>query len=411
MPIIDTLSKRLKVDATYIAKGGFWIVSGSMLGTILSLITSVIAAHYIPKETFGVFKYIVSMMGIAGAFTLSGMNTVVTRSVSQGFEGSFFQSLKTQLRWASLQFLFLFILSIYYFIHANSIYGISFLLAAVALPISTVANTYSAFLTGKKDFQTSSWYGFISTAVYTVAFSTVAIGFPYVLPIIVTYFLATTGSNVYFCIKTIKKYKPNNNVQAGDESYALNLSFTNAFGIIAAHIDSVIVYHFLGTVQLAIYNFAIIMPDKIRALSGFIQTIALPKLAHHSSINRNNILRQSTLILLFSIGLIIIYVLCAPLIFSFLFPNYAASIQYSQLYSLTLIALPAAYLMTVLSAYKFEKQLYFLNISMPILKIILLIAMIYFWGIVGAIIARIISILVHLIAASLSLPKLSPEFK
>jgi O-antigen/teichoic acid export membrane protein len=370
MSFIESLGKRLKIDATYIAKGSFWLVSGSLLGSFLSLITSIIAARYIPKETFGVFKYIISMIGIAGAFTLSGMNTVVTRSVSQGFEGSFVQSLKIQLRWSMLQFLFLFALSVYYFAFSNVIYGISFLFAAIAMPLSTAANTYNAFLSGKKDFKTSSLYGFFGTLVYT-----------------------------------IKKYKPNTNVQSGDESYALNLSFTNAFGIIAAHIDSVIVYHFLGTVQLAIYNFAIVMPDKIRALAGFIQTIALPKLAHNSSLNRRNVFRHSLYILLFSVALIVVYIIFAPLAFRLFFPNYADSIHFSQLYSLTLIALPAAYLMTVLLAYKLQKQIHILNISMPLLKIALLIAMIYFWGIMGAILARIISIVVHLFAAGISVPK------
>jgi O-antigen/teichoic acid export membrane protein len=405
MSFIDSLSKRFRVDAGYIAKGSFWLVSGSVLGSVLSLVTSIIAAHYIPKETFGVFKYIISMVGIAGAFALSGMNTVVTRSVSQGFEGSFIQSLKIQLRWSILQFLFLFAISVYYFAFANIIYGVCFLIAAIAMPISTAANTYNAFLSGKKDFKTSSLYGLLSTLIYTVAFAAIAIGAPYVLPIIVVYFISTTGANLYFCYRTIRQYKPNKNIQDGDESYALNLSFTNAFGIVAAHIDSVIVYHFLGTVQLAIYNFAIIIPDKIRTLAGFIQTLALPKLAHHSTIIRKNILRQSSLILFFAFGLIALYILFAPFIFNLFFPNYTDSISYSQLYSMTLIALPAAYLMTVLSAYKIQKQLYFLNISMPILKIALLITMIYFWGIMGAIVARIISIAVHLFAAGISLPK------
>jgi O-antigen/teichoic acid export membrane protein len=415
MSLIDSLSKRFKVDADYIAKGSFWLVSGSVLGSVLSLVTSIIAARYIPKETFGIFKYIISMVGIAGAFALSGMNTVVTRSVSQGYEGSLVQSLKIQLRWSILQFLFLFALSIYYFAFANIIYGICFLIAAVAMPVSTAANTYNAFLSGKKDFKTSSLYGFLSTLIYTVAFAAIAVGLPYVLPIIIIYFVATTGANIFFCIRTIKKYKPNKSTQPGDESYALNLSFTNAFGIVAAHIDSVIVYHFLGTVQLAIYNFATIIPDKIRSLSGFIQTIALPKLAHHSSINRNNILRQTLLIFVFSIGLMGMYILLAPIAFNLFFPNYIESIVFSQIYSLTLIAaLPAAYLMTVLSAYKLQKQLYILNICVPILKIVLLIAMIYYWGIMGAILARILSISVHLFAAGISIPKktdiaLTPE--
>jgi O-antigen/teichoic acid export membrane protein len=408
MSFIDGLSKRFKIDAHYIAKGSFWLVSGSILGTVLSLITSIITARYIPKETFGIFKYIISMVGIAGAFSLTGMNTVVTRSVSKGFEGSFVASIKTQLRWSVLQFLFLFSLSVYYFAHANSIFGTCFIVAAIAMPINTATNTYNAFLSGKKDFKTSSLYSFLTTLIYAIALAGISIGAPYILPLTIVYFVITTGSNIYFCYRTIRKYQPNQLTQQDDKSYALNLSFTNTFAIIAAHIDSVIVYHFLGTVELAIYNFATIIPDKIRSLAGFIQTLALPKLSHHTFIIRKNILRHTLLILIFSIGLFLLYVLCAPLIFSLFFPNYADSIAFSQLYSITMIAMPATYLMTVFSAYKLQKQIYILNIGIPVLKVLLLIGMIYYWGIIGAIVARILSIVIHLGIAAVSLPSHTP---
>lgn len=392
MSFIDILGKKLKIDANYVAKGSFWLVSGSALGSVLSLVTSIAAAHYIPKETFGIFKYIISMVGIAGAFALSGMNTVVTRSVSQGYEGSFIQSLKIQLRWSSLQFIFLFALSAYYMYMNNTMYGVAFIIASVFVPLSTISNTYAAFLGGKKNFKTSSLYSFFSNALYALIFSLAAIQFPYVLPLVIAYFISTAGANVFFCMRTIKKYKPNTLTQPDDEQYAIKLSLSNVAGIIAGHIDNIIVYHFLGPIQLAVYNFAMIIPDRIRTLSGFIPTIALPKLANHTDPNHTNARRYTYIVTTYALIIAVLYALFAPFFFSLFFPNYADSIFLSQIYSLSLIAIPSAFLIAVLSAYKMQRQLYFNNAIVPIIKIVLLAICIYFWGLMGAIVAKALGI-------------------
>lgn len=407
--ILKSISTKLKIDATYIAKGGFWLLSGGIAASLLSIVVSVIAAKYIPKDVFGIYKYIISTAGIAGALSLSGMNTIVTRSVSQGFEGVFIQSLKTQLRWSFLQFIFLFSLTVYYFVNENTVYALSFFIASICVPLSAAANTYSAFLSGKKDFKTSSLYSFISTCIYTLIFSLAAFFFPNTLIIVTTYLIVTTSTNIYFCLKTIRIHKPNTNTQDGDMPYAIKLSGSNSFGIIAANIDSIIVYHLLGPVSLAVYNFSTIIPDKIRSLFGFIHTIALPKLSTHNESKKSLIFYYTAIIGIFSLILIGVYIFLAPYIFKLLFPNYIDSLSFSQIYSISLIAIPTTFILTVLSAYKMEKELYFLNIFIPILKILLMAIFIFTWGILGAVIARVITITIHFVISGLFIQKSSAK--
>lgn len=402
---IERISKKLNVNLDYVLRGGFWIVSSSVMGTLLSLGLSIIAAKYIPKEVFGIYKYILSMAGIAGALSLSGINTVVTRSVSQGFEGVFIESLKIQSRYAIFQFLCIAAFGGYYLYQGNSLYAICFLVASICAPLSTISNTFVAFLTGKQDFKRSSLYSFISTCIYVVTFALVAILSPYLLAIVTAYFISTTLANIYFCHRTIKVYKPNTLTQEGDSRYAVHLSLSNAINIVAANIDNVIVYHLLGPVSLAIYNFATIIPDKLRSLSGFIQTIALPKLSYNTNLPKKYLWKYIWILTALALGLILVYLPLAPFVFKFFFPNYYASAEFSQLYSLTLIAIPATFIMTALSAYKMQKELYLLNISMPILRMILLGLFIFNWGIVGAIVARIASITIHFIVAGFTVRK------
>ena len=50
----------LKVDMVYLAKGNFWQVLGQVVNNALSLALIFVFANYLPKETYGLYRYILS---------------------------------------------------------------------------------------------------------------------------------------------------------------------------------------------------------------------------------------------------------------------------------------------------------------------------------------------------------------
>ena len=74
-----------KTDMIYLAKGGGWLVFGQAIATFLGFFVSIAFANLISKESFGIYKFVLSMAGIVGAFSLTGLGVAVTQSVAQRF--------------------------------------------------------------------------------------------------------------------------------------------------------------------------------------------------------------------------------------------------------------------------------------------------------------------------------------
>src|ERR1041384_6093938 len=98
----ETLHKSenlLQTDITYLLKGGFWLSASQVIATLSGFLMSIAFANLISKEAFGIYKYALSVAGIIGALSLTGMGTAVTRSVAKGFE-SLRQGFRTNLKWS-----------------------------------------------------------------------------------------------------------------------------------------------------------------------------------------------------------------------------------------------------------------------------------------------------------------------
>ena len=73
----------------YLAQGGFWIALGHIVNGLLAFSLIVAFANLLSKETYGIYRYILSIAGVLNIFVLSGMGTAISRSVASGNEGAF----------------------------------------------------------------------------------------------------------------------------------------------------------------------------------------------------------------------------------------------------------------------------------------------------------------------------------
>jgi O-antigen/teichoic acid export membrane protein len=163
-------------------------------------------------------------------------------------------------------------------------------------------------------------------------------------------------------------------------------------GTLAAQLDSFLIFHFIGSATLAVYSFATIIPERLAGILKFIPGIAMPKLAEKSEDEVKLIIKKKILIFIGLIACIIVgYALLSPLVFNIFFPTYTDSIPLTQLYSLSFFSLAAIMLQTALTSQKKTKELYTINVSMPIIRIILLTTLLYFFGVWGLLWAQIIS--------------------
>ncbi len=384
--------KYTKTDMVYLASGGLWLTVGQIMSSLSSLLLAIAFANLLPRETYGVYKYVLSIVSILSIPTLSGMNTAVTQAVARGYDGSFLPALKTRIKWGVLGGVLSVGLAGYYFINGNTDLTISFLIASVFLPILDPLSSYSSILHGKKMFKQYSRY-FILTKVFSVSILITTIFLTNKLFIILlAYFISWTLIHFIFLKITLRKISLNNKKDEKTIKYGKHLSFINLLGAISGQLDKILVFHFMGAVDLAIYSFAIIPIEQAKGVLKNVQSLAFPKFAQNTITEiKKTILPK---IVKFSIIIFIItifYVLMADILYKIFFPNYMDSAYYSKIFSISLVTIPLLIITSIFRAQKMTKTIYQFNIITSIFNIIIIFLSIYFYGIIGLIIARVMA--------------------
>jgi len=390
-----------KTDMVYLAKGGGWLSIGQVVEKLSALGLAIAFANLIPQETYGTYKYIISLGGIIAIFTLSGLRTAVTQAVARGYEGSLEFGFKEMLKWSSGIVVVALGCGAYYYLQGNTEFALGMLLIAIFYPIMKSTELYQAFLDGIKDFKTRTLY--ISSREIIQAF--VLIGTMLLtdslLMILLAFFAANTIIPIFFYWRTLLKYKPNDSIDKETLTYSKHLSVMNGIRSIAKQIDKVFVFQLLGPLQLAIYSFSTLPVEKARGILGPISTLSLPKFSAAKKEDlRKTLPKKVGLFFLFCIAVVALVVLALPFLFELLFPAYLEAVPYAQVYALSFLFYPATLFERALVGQSEEKALYRISVGESIFKIISIGLLLWFFGIWGGIIALVLTELVKAILST-----------
>lgn len=385
--------KYTQTDMVYLAKGGFWLTLGQIISSAAGFLLAIAFANLLPKETYGTYRYVLSLGSILAIPTLSGINTAIVRAVARGYEGSFIPALKTKLRWGILGGLAGLGLAGYYFFQGNTTLTICFLIIAAFLPLMSSFTIYESFWGGKKRFDIQSKYR-ITTEIFALLALLITLFLTRNLfLILLAYFVSWTFFRFLFLQLTLKKSPPNKKQDPETIPYGKHLTLMSVIGTVAGHLDKILLWHFLGAVPLAIYAFATLPPMQIKEVLKSIGGLALPKFSQRSKQELKNTVRKKVLkLFLLVIPIIVLYIIFAPLVYKIFFPQYLDSVIYSQVYIIFLLAaIPGMLLGTSLLAQMRKKELYILRTALPLIQILLLIILLPLYGIWGAIFALLIT--------------------
>ena len=136
-------------DNVYLFRDGFWLTSGQMVSMAIAFLSAVAFANLLSAETYGNYKYILSLLGILAVFSLDGIRAATIQAVARGLEGSFYTGFKTKLKWGLLGSLAAIGAAIYYWSKGNNLLPIPLLIAAVSLPLMYASQISGAFLGGR----------------------------------------------------------------------------------------------------------------------------------------------------------------------------------------------------------------------------------------------------------------------
>jgi len=409
--ILEKLEKYLKTDIKYLIHGGFWLTSGNIISTLASLLLSIAFANLLPKETYGMYRYVLSLASIISITTLTGVDSAVTQAIARNFDHSFFEGLKTKMRWGVLGSLASIACALYYYTQGNNTLTIALLIIGVCVPFTEAFDLYNSILNGKKLFSLYTKYNIATQIGYVLVMVVTLFFTKSVIALVAAFLLSNTILNLACLLLTLKRVELNQKDDPGTAAFGKHLSVMYTLSTILTELDKIIVFHYLGAVDLAIYSFALAPTDQIKGLLKNIHSLAFPKFANRSRLElKDTILSKTWKFGVFMTGGIIIYIILAPVFFQTLFPSYITSVTYSQILAISVIgASLSMFVYTAMESQKAQKELYKFNIITNVLNAIILVPLVYYFGLWGAVAAKIIARFFSLIYSIILVKKLKTE--
>ncbi|RJQ14862.1 hypothetical protein C4553_00175 [Candidatus Parcubacteria bacterium] len=391
------------MDNIYLAKGGFWTTLRFTIGIIAAIGTGIAFGNLLPKETYGIYNYLLSLAGSLGFLTLTGMGTSVIRAVALGRDSVVPYSIKLQLRYNLFTVVAIGGIAAYYAIKGNAIFAISLGLLAIAVPISAVYHTYESVFIGKKRFDLLSLVGGISSFVAAVITIIALFYTKNIITIISIYSLVNLVPNIIAYLYTKKfltKGEPDQESISELKRTGFHITAVGIIGALAQYLDKIVLFQAAGPVSLAIYGFAIAGPERLKGLAKNWASISLPRLTEKNIGEiRSVFYRRIAFSLLVGVILALGYIILSPLLFNLLLPQYLEAVIYSQVYALGLIVVPASiFIGNVFYGQNMLRALYANGIISQALRILLFIILGWRWHIWGLVVASIASYIITAIS-------------
>ena len=334
-----------------------------------SLLVSVIFARYLTKEVYGEYQLIISILGILGIFSFTGLNVSILRSVAKGFDYSYVKAVKFSFKKSLLTIPVFTGIAIWYFLHQNKELSIIFIFAAILFSFIYAHNKWLAYWKGKEKFEKVAKQQILQNVILNSALITGAIFYSEnVFVISLTFLIVNAGFHTFWHYKT-KQSITSANVDEDCIPYGKYMTGLGVLSSIILYFDKIVI-GFFDIKLLAVYAIALKLFDVMKQLLKSFFSITMPKFA------KNNVrLPNRILFLLIFSGLlagIVLYFSAEPLI-HFLFTNkYDAS---AALFKKIILVLPLLFVNPILvnriNAQKIKPKIVKVRIYTPLISMLL----------------------------------------
>ncbi len=385
------------MDIPYMAKGGAWTTVRFFITTATSLAAMVAFGNLLPKETYGIYSYLMSLSGSLGFLTLAGIGTGIVRAVARGQENVVPYSLKLQLRYNLLATTAIAGIGFYYAYQGNFTFAVSLWILSAVMPVSTAYHSFESIFIGQKRFDVLAMTTSISAIIAAIA-AVAALLFTDNVVILMSVYgffsLVPSFLSYRYASRFISdRSEPKSETISELRRTSFHLTYAGVIGTVAQYLDKLILFQIAGPAALAVYGFAIAGPERLKALVKNVVSVILPRFAEE---NFEKASRFPLSRVFGSIGLglaiAVAYISLTPLIFRLLLPQYLDAIPYSQIYAIALAAIPLTiYVGNIFAGQNMLRAIYLHSISGYVTRIVLLIILGPLWQMWGIVIASVTS--------------------
>jgi len=244
--IINKISKKLKIDIRYFLRTGFWLSLSQFFILIKNFTLSVILAHFLTKEVYGQYAFIISMLSLSLMFALPGIGPSIIKSLSNNFYGTYKKAQRLIFLFSILGSLFLASISLYGYLNSHDFGCKLFLILALLFPFYSSSNLYNPYYISKNKFNIIAFINIINSITIIILVSL----FLYLEKNIYWIILSLILSNIiiygYFSFYHIRKKLDNNKIDDKAIKYSKKTALSKAYEMGAGHIDKILVTFFFG---------------------------------------------------------------------------------------------------------------------------------------------------------------------
>ena len=387
--LLTRLQTFSKTDIRYLLKGTALLSIGQIFATLSAFLLTVGLARVLDQAEYGQYAYILSLAGVVGMFTHSGMDTAVAQSIAKGFDRSLLLGFWSKLKWSTPVAIITLCAGGYYLFKDNEVLGYSLLVTGLTTPLLAGSSLYGAYFNGKKQFKKIAYDNALKNIAISASILLTAFITHSVLYVVCAYFLSSTlisAARFYLLTKKVPTARDNDALALSSLVTGKHFSLMELFGNISMYVDKIIVFQLLGATSLAFYSLALAPTKQLQSVSRIMRALALPKFSTRSIRELKSAMRHK--IVMFFIGslfLTILYCILAQFFFIAIFPQYTEALLYSQVLSLTLLFMPSILHVQALTSLNQKKALYVVNIVKSVTKISFMVILIPLFGIWGAI--------------------------
>jgi len=374
------------LDVEYFVRNGFWVIASFVIANFSAFFVSVILANMVSKYSFGVFTFIVSLIGFMGLFLFPGVNLGVVHGSSKGYDKTFIKGVN--LKWdAFVKNIPIIVVGgaiLIYFINPDAFKY--FVVGLFFIPLIHCFTPVHNFLVGKKLFNIDSVFKILGELLLLAGLY------------LVFYFTGSLllGLIVYFVIKSYplieyffaKRYVSNDRVEEGFVEYSEKLNFFKILSVGISYVDKFIVTLCLGFASLAVYTIIFSFSKVVTSFFKLIESLLIPKIIFYSVKDffvKFKKLFLPCLILVLIVNIIVWFLI--PFVINTFFPSYTNYVFLSQLSIIpSVLVLFNSSFKALFVSKKMVKELNTVNIVKLVSMVVFLPLFILLFGLLGAII-------------------------
>lgn len=313
---------KLGFDLPYFVENGFWVLLSQFVNMAASFAVSVVFARYLPKEIFGEYQLVISIVGILAIISYSGLNTSILRSVAKGYDYSYLSAVKFSFKKSLVAVPVFTGISIWYYFKDKPEISVVFIIAGLLFTFIYAHRKWGAYLQGKQQYEKVVKRQIIQNITLNGLLVLSAIFFSENLIIIAfTYLIVNAGFETFWHYRT-KKSISNTKIDDDCIPYGKYMTKMGLLANLILYFDKIII-GFIDIKLLPVYAIALKLFDIIKQILKRFFSITAPKFA-----KQNVTIGKDKILLLLFVGIVssvLLYLFSEPFIVYFFTEDYRQS--------------------------------------------------------------------------------------